>query len=219
MIEISRLGKRFGRHWVLNGVDLRIKAGETVALFGGNGSGKSTLLKTIATLITPSSGSLKIAGLEADKNRRDIRKKIRFLAHERQLYGALSVSENLKLAVVLRGINNGEEETSRLISLLGLERHRDHPVSQLSEGLKKRTVLARLLLEKLDEKAELFLLDEPHPTLDTEGRKILDRLISDWKKEGRTILLASHDHDQTLLHADRLLILENGKISYDGPPK
>jgi energy-coupling factor transporter ATP-binding protein EcfA2 len=81
--------------------------------------------------------------------------------------------------------------------------------------MKKRVVLARILLAVTD--PELILLDEPHPTLDTEGRNILDGLIQEWRKEGKTVILASHDHDLALSHVDRLIVLDEGKVSYDGP--
>ena len=82
--------------------------------------------------------------------------------------------------------------------------------------MKKRAVLARLLLGTTE--PDLVVLDEPHLTLDIEGRRLLDELIQKWRETGKTILLASHDHDQALMHADRLLVLEKGGISYDGTP-
>ena len=219
VIEMSDVGKRFGTHWVLAHLNLSIQKGESVALFGRNGSGKSTLLKIIATLISPSTGSLKILGGDVDRQRAEIRKKIRFLTHEKQLYGSLTALENLKLAAGLRGLSAGEtsRQLGNLLDRLQIKKLEGQRVSQLSEGMKKRVVLARLLIGK--EEPELILLDEPHPTLDVEGRKILDTLIQEWRSQGKTILLASHDHAQALTHVDRLIILEEKKINYDGPPR
>lgn len=212
-------GKRYGAHWVLSGLDVSIGRGETVAVFGKNGSGKSTFLKMIATLVAPSAGRVLVFGRDPSKDKSKIRSRVRMLGHEKQLYDSLTARENLRLAADLLGV--APEERGPLISGL-LDRFRiaqtaDRRVGQLSEGTKKRVVLARLLLGV--EQTQLFLLDEPHPTLDDEGRKILDELIAEWTKAGKTVLLSSHDHDLALRHAKRLIVIENGTIGYDGKPK
>ncbi len=218
-LECQGLAKRYGNHWVLTGIDLKLRRGESVALFGGNGSGKSTLLKIIATLVAPSAGSVRVMGRDVSREKREVRRSLRFLAHERQLYSSLTVQENLRLAAVIRGLPTAAigKELERVENLLRLSGFRDRRVSHLSEGMKKRVVLARLLLGVKE--PDLILLDEPHPALDQEGKKVLDSLIAAWRRDGKTILLASHDHAQVLPHADRLLVLENGKLAYDGVPK
>lgn len=217
-IEITGLGKRYGRAWILARLNLSIRRGESVALFGRNGSGKSTLLKIIATLSSPSSGDLRVLGFDARTEKAEIRRKIRLLGHEKQLYDSLTVRENLKLAAVIRGVPSAEtvSRIDALVERFQIARARDRRIDQLSEGMKKRVVLARLLLGTTE--PDLVILDEPHPTLDIEGRRLLDELIRTWRETGKTILLASHDHVQALLHADRLIVLEKGGIGYDGPP-
>lgn len=219
VIEIKNLGKRFGNHWVLSGINLSVRAGESIALFGGNGSGKSTLLKILATLLSPSRGSAHLCGMNLEKEKQEIRRIVRFLAHEKQLYGPLTVSETLRLVAGLRQITPSEarRKGEEILRRLQLDRFAGKRVGHLSEGLKKRLVLARLLFGI--EKARLILLDEPHPTLDKEGRKILDEMILEWKKGGKTLLIASHDHAEALAHADRLLVLDAGRLIYDGVPK
>ncbi|MBI2082140.1 MAG: ABC transporter ATP-binding protein [Deltaproteobacteria bacterium] len=219
VIELKNLGKRFGTHWVLSQINLSVGAGESIALFGGNGSGKSTLLKILATLLSPSRGSVLICGADATHEKREIRELLRYLAHEKQLYGPLTVSETLQLVAGLRQVTPplAKKVKDEILERLQLDRFSGKKVSQLSEGLKKRLVLARLLFGI--EEAQLILLDEPHPTLDKEGRRILDELISEWKKQGKTILIASHDHAEALAHADRLLVLDGGQLIYDGQPK
>lgn len=212
VVEMNELGKRYESSWVLCRLSLKIRQGESVALFGKNGSGKSTLLKMIATLLAPTIGTIKVAGHDSRKEKGAIRSRIRYLAHEKQLYETLTVMENLRLTASLRQI------TSDLILILdrmGIAKYKNQKISKLSEGTRKRLTLARLLLGESD----LILLDEPHPTLDTNGREILNTMIYQWKKEGKTILLASHDHKEALSHADRLIILEGGTVSYDGKPK
>lgn len=212
-IELAGVGKRFGRHWALAPMNLKIQRGESVALFGGNGSGKSTLLKIVATLLSPSTGRLQVLGLDGSRQKREIRRQIRLLAHEKQLYGTLTLEENLRLAAGLRGLPAGKIQT--LLTRFSLEKLKDRKTAQLSEGMKKKAVLARLLLGS--EESDLILLDEPHPTLDADGKKILDGLIQDWRREGKTVILASHDHERALIHADRVIVLEAGRIVRDGP--
>ncbi len=218
-IEMTDLSKRYGAQWVLFHLNGVIRQGESVALFGRNGSGKTTLLKMLATLIPPSAGGIEILGSDAALQKKEIRKGIRFLAHEKQLYGSLSVLENLKLAAGLRGLSRskGLRQIEGILDCLRMKDFQDRRVSQLSEGMKKRVVLARLLIG--DTEPDLIFLDEPYPTLDTEGREILDRLIQEWRKKGKTIVIATHDQRRTLESVDRLLVLENGRIGYDGGPK
>ena len=207
-IQMTDVGKRYGPHWVLSRMTLSIQQGETVALFGRNGSGKTTLLKIMATLIAPTTGTLEILNRDASREKREIRSEIRMLGHERQLYDFLTVTENLRLAAGIRGIPSGEEAIRTSLIRLGLEKVCHRRLGELSEGMKKRTVLARLLLGE----AKIFLLDEPHPTLDQEGKEILNEMIREWKNQKKTVLLASHDHEQALEHADRVIVIESGRL-------
>src|SRR3989338_8743876 len=216
MIEMHEAGRRFGPNWVLSHINLTINQGESVALFGNNGSGKSTLLKMVATLLAPTTGSIKVSGLDSQKEKRKIRARIRYLAHEKQLYEPLTAMENLRLSAALRGWEETKDQRPKtkdqkleeVLKRMGIDRFKNHKVAELSEGTRKRLLLARLLMGT----ADLILLDEPHPTLDTKGKEILNEMIRQWRKEGKTIILASHDHEQALSHADRLIILENGAI-------
>lgn len=212
-IEMTGVGKRFGSHWALTSLNLKIRRGESVALFGANGSGKSTLLRILATLLQPSRGHFRVFDRDPGKEKIGIRKKVRLLGHDKQLYEMLTVTENLRLAAGLYGLENGEGSFDAIYERLEIGSYKNQRVGDLSEGMKKRVVVARLLLGEPD----LFLLDEPHPALDGAGRKILDELIQEWRRRGKTLLLAGHDHGPLLSHADRLLILHEGGWHYDGP--
>lgn len=211
VVEMSGAGKRYGSHWVLSDLNVSIAPGETVAVFGRNGSGKSTFLKMIATLIAPSTGRVRILDRDAS-DKSNVRGRVRMLGHEKQLYELLTARENLSFAADLLGIPSREREAAigGLLNRFRIAEAADRRVGHLSEGTKKRVVLAKLLLGT--DRTELFLLDEPHPTLDDEGRRILDELISEWKRLGKTILLSGHDRDSALRHADRVLVLEGGTI-------
>ncbi|MBI4412288.1 MAG: heme ABC exporter ATP-binding protein CcmA [Deltaproteobacteria bacterium] len=222
LVEIKDVARRFRQTWVLSRINLTINRGESVALFGNNGSGKSTLLKMIATLLAPTTGTIKVAGLDTRKGKRKIRERIRYLAHEKQLYEPLTAMENLRLIAGLRGwgrpgtsdqgLVTKDQKLKEILERVGIDRFRNHKVEELSEGTRKRLMLAKLLVGT----ADLILLDEPHPTLDIRGKEILNDMIRQWRKEGKTIVLAGHDHEQALSQADRLIILKDGTIDYDG---
>ncbi len=199
-IEMSDVGKRFGTHWVLRRVDLSVRRGEAIALFGGNGAGKSTLLKLIASLLSPSCGSLKTSG------------NMRFFAHEKQLYSLLTVFENLRLVAQLttKRVQVPFGCVDEALDRLQIRKIRDQRIGQLSEGQKKRVTLAKLLIGADD--SEIFLMDEPYPTLDEEGKKVLDGLLREWREKGKTLLIASHERERTLPHVDRVLSIEGGRI-------
>jgi heme ABC exporter ATP-binding subunit CcmA len=213
-IEMRELGKRYGSTWILSHINLAIRRGESVALFGNNGSGKTTLLRMMATLLLPSTGHLSVLGYDMDRQRKEIRNRIRFLGHEKQLYDRLTVMENMRLAAGIRGLNKTDAQLEELLEHLQLREFKHRRIRNLSEGMKKRLVLTRLLLGD----PNIVFLDEPHPTLDVRGREVLNDLIGRWRKEGKTIVLASHDHEQALRHVDRLIILLEGSVYYDGMP-
>lgn len=206
------VGKRYGRQWIFSHLDLTVRAGESIALFGGNGSGKSTLIKILSTLLSPSVGDFKLFGDSVSGQRGALRRRLRLLGHEKQLYRTLTVEENLKLAARIRGVPFTEASLKSLLERVGILHRRHYRVEMLSEGLKKRVVLARMILGD----ADLFLLDEPHPTLDIEGRKVLNDLLHELRAQGKTLVIASHDHDQARALTDRILVIEGGRIREEG---
>ncbi len=208
------LGRRFGADWVLSHLNLEIRFGESVALFGNNGSGKSTFLKIVSTLLAPTTGQLHIFGIDGRSSKVEVRRRLCLLAHEKQLYDALTVMENMQIAADLRGRNLSKVEIRFFLDRLKIGARHDNRVSELSEGMKKRLVLARLLLADPD----LILLDEPYPALDSEGREILNDLMGEWKRSGKTIIVASHDHEETLPQVGRVIVLHEGSVHYDGQP-
>lgn len=209
LVELTNVGKRFGTRWVLAHLDLTVRRGEALALFGGNGSGKTTLLKIIATLLEPSTGRTEVFGLHPNIDKRDIRRRLRFLGHEKQLYGTLTTFENLRLFRTIVGNGESDADLLTLLERLDILHAKDRPTRTLSEGMKKRLALTRLLLGK----PELILLDEPYPGLDQEGKKLFDDLVREWRRAGMTLLIASHDHEVTTAHVDRVVTLDEGMCS------
>jgi heme exporter protein A len=211
MIEIKKLIKQADTKLILRGIDLSIKKGETVAILGPNGAGKSTLLKTIATLIKPSSGEVKINGLDLKKNANEIKKIMGYLPHSSLLYEHYSPLENLVFFGNLYGVKGVEEKAIQLVKDVGLSFFLKEPVKNFSRGMIQRTAIARAIIHD----PELLLLDEPHTGLDQGAVSILNDVIVSMKERGATTLMVTHDFKQAAEICDRIIIVKSGKIVDD----
>jgi heme exporter protein A len=210
VVHAERIGKSFGRAAVLRDVSLRVAAGETIALFGPNGAGKSTLLRVCATLMTPTSGSLRLFGV-ADASR-DTRRRIGLVAHQSFLYPDLTARENLSFYAGLYGCADATRLVNEWLARVDLEDASDRPVRTFSRGMEQRLALARALLHDPD----LLLLDEPWSGLDAAAADWLAALLGELRSRGRTIVAATHDFARGLGVADRAIILHRGRVAWEG---
>ncbi|WP_147533921.1 ABC transporter ATP-binding protein [Bacillus marasmi] len=211
MIQIKKLIKQADTKLILRGIDLSIEKGETVAILGPNGAGKSTLLKVIATLIKPTSGEVKISGLDLKKNGNDIKKLMGYLPHSSLLYEHYSPLENLVFFGNLYGVQDVEQKAIKLVKDVGLSFFLKEPVKNFSRGMIQRTAIARAIIHD----PELLLLDEPHTGLDQGAISILNDVIVSMKQKGATTLMVTHDFKQAAEICDRIIIVKNGKIVDD----
>jgi heme exporter protein A len=213
MIQITKLTKQADTKLILRGIDLSIEKGETVGILGPNGAGKSTLLKVIATLIKPSSGEVKINGLDLKKNGKQIKKLMGYLPHSSLLYEHYSPLENLVFYGKLYGVKDVEAKAIKLIKDVGLSFFLKEPVKNFSRGMIQRTAIARAIIHD----PELLLLDEPHTGLDQGAISILNDVILTMKKKQTTTLMVTHDFKQAAEICDRIIIIKNGKVVDDFP--
>lgn len=219
-IVVQDLHKTFGTQTVLNGIDLEIAPGETVALLGRSGIGKSVLLKLIVGLQKPDSGSVQIHGkditdLSIDELN-EVRKKIGFLFQEAALYDSLTVSENVGFPLERQNKISEKEQKDRvkdLLSRVGMEKHSDKLPSQISGGMKKRAGLARALA--LD--PDILLFDEPTTGLDPVTAGEIDELILKLQEERETAsVVVTHDLRCAQVVSDRLALIHEGDILIQG---
>lgn len=212
IISVKGLGKRFAAHVALDGIDLNIEQGEFVIILGPNGAGKTTLLKILETLIRPSSGSVKIGGLELSRSAVQIRRMIGAISHESYLYSDLTVEENLHFFGKMYGLSD-DELTGRIQVLLE-QMHLEHRcmdrVSTLSRGMKQRLSIARSLIHD----PEIILMDEPYTGLDLQSACDLEKLLLENSRKA-TVLMVTHDIDRAFAICDRVIILCDGTISSD----
>jgi heme exporter protein A len=211
MIEVKNLTKQADNKLILRGVDLSVKKGETVAILGPNGAGKSTLLKVLATLIKPTSGIVKINGLDLKKDHIKIKKQLGYLPHSCLLYDQYSPLENLVFYGNLYGVKNVEERAVELVKAVGLSFFLNEPVKNFSRGMIQRIAIARAIVHE----PEILLLDEPHTGLDQGAISILNHVILGMKEKGTTTLMVTHDFKQAAEICDRIIIVKNGKMVDD----
>ncbi len=193
--------RRFGRRVVLEPTDLEVAAGEVVALGGPNGAGKSTLLSILAGALRPSGGSVAAAS------------QIGWMPQRPALYGRLTPRENLELFARLAGLADVGGSVDRALSEVGLDVE-DRHAAELSVGNQQRLNLAIGLLGE----PSVLLLDEPTASLDARRRGALWQLVARVRGAGGGVLFATHNLDEARRVADRLLVLEEGRLVYEGPP-
>ena len=208
MILVKKLAKRFGPLTVLKELDFEVEEGEFVALIGPNGAGKTTLLRILATLSRPTSGVVQIASNRLPQDAPAVRSQLGVLSHQPLLYGDLTAEENL--VFYSRLYNIGKSRITEVLEMVGLSKRADDLVRTFSRGMQQRLAIARAVLHQ----PPLLLLDEPHTGLDQEAGEILDHLLIDIAKQGKTVVMTSHDLVRAAGLASRLDILSKGRISH-----
>jgi heme exporter protein A len=205
-IELRGLRRDFGERAALDGVDVSLERGGSLLVLGPNGAGKTTLLRILATLLRPTAGEARVLGARLPGEAWKARGRIGFLGHEPLLYRDLSGRENLRFQARLHGLpgDAAERRIAVLLDAVGMERHADRRVAELSAGMRQRLAICRCVLHE----PELLLLDEPESHLDVEGREAARGLIG--PAEGRTRVLVTHDPERALPDANRVLVLGHG---------
>ncbi|HET7053310.1 MAG TPA: ABC transporter ATP-binding protein [Solirubrobacterales bacterium] len=205
-IELRGLRREFGERAALDGVDLKLAAGESLLVLGSNGSGKTTLLRILATLLRPSGGEARVFGASLPRDAWKVRGRIGLLGHDALLYRDLSGRENLRFHARLQGLRGeaAEGRISELLAGVGMERRGDDRVAELSAGMRQRIAACRCVLHE----PELLLLDEPDSNLDADGRELVGRLVG--PRPGRTRVLVSHDPERHRAGTDQVLELSVG---------
>jgi sulfate transport system ATP-binding protein len=220
-IQAEHITKKFGSYTALDGVDLHVNAGELVALLGPSGSGKTTLLRIIAGLETPDAGSIFFSGEETTK--RHVRdRKVGFVFQHYALFRHMTVFDNIAfgLTVKPRSERPGKEKirnrVHELLRLIQLENMAGRYPAQLSGGQRQRVALARALATE----PKVLLLDEPFGALDAKVRQELRRWLRRLHDEIHiTSIFVTHDQEEALEVADRIVVMNNARIEQIGTPE
>lgn len=216
MIDVSRsFTSPNGVRQAVDRLNLSVGAGEIVCILGPNGAGKTTTIKLAATLLEPTSGSIRVGGIDAVQSPRGARQVTGLvLGGDRGFYSRATAEENLKFFAELQGVSGRKrgERIATALEAVGLgERKRDR-VETFSRGMKQRLHIARALIAE----PALVLLDEPSIGLDPEGARELRHLVAGLRDEGRSIVLTTHYMHEAEELADRLIVIDEGSIVAEG---
>ncbi len=215
-IEANALKKTFGKKKVIKDVSIRIKDGEMVGLLGKNGAGKTVLMNILAGLIVPTSGEVKYNRTDIERNIQAYWEKINWASGYQSLQLQASIQENMETFAGIYGISKNKiEEILDLVEMNEIKLKK-RKLFLLSSGEIGRVNLAKSLLNKPD----ILFLDEPTAFLDpvfkVKFKKILEKINNEW---GTTIIFSSHQLDEIIDLCDKVVILRDGEVSYDGKRK
>ena len=213
LLEIEKVGHHYADHTALEDVNLEIAEGELVSIVGPSGCGKSTLLRCIAGLIQPSQGRITLNGKEIHDVPDDLA--VVFQDYSRSLLPWLTVRDNVALPLRRRGGSRAERRAAaaRALESVGLGGAADKYPWQLSGGMQQRVSIARALAYQ----PSLLLMDEPFGSVDAQTREDLEDLVLRVRGEGMTILLVTHDIDESVYVGDRVIVLSRapGRVVAD----
>lgn len=213
MIEVEDLTKYYGGKRAISDLTFRIEKGEVVGFLGLNGAGKTTTLRTLACLILPSSGHVRIDGLDTEADAFAIRKRLGFLPDTPPLYDEMNVTDYLRFVAELKGVpgDKSKRHVAEAIETCNLGDVRGQIIGTLSHGFRQRVGLAQAIVHK----PSLLILDEPTGGLDpvqiVEMRGLIKRLGGE-----HTVLLSSHILSEISQTCDRLLVIHDGRLVADG---
>jgi lipooligosaccharide transport system ATP-binding protein len=197
----------------VDGIDFDVPAGVCFGFLGPNGAGKTTTMKMIYGLARVDAGELSVLGLDARRERREVKARIGVVPQEQNLDRELTVRENLAIQALYHGVS-GDGRIEELLDFTLLAERADAKPVELSGGMKRRLLIARALVNE----PELVVLDEPTTGLDPQARLAVWRLLERLRKEGVTLLITTHYMEEAERICDRLVIMDEGRIVSEGEP-
>ncbi|TFE01343.1 ATP-binding cassette domain-containing protein [Jeotgalibacillus sp. R-1-5s-1] len=219
MIEIKEVTKKFQDKktsvTALKHISFSVKKGQTIGLLGENGAGKTTLLRSIATLISPTEGTITVAGFDTEKQPSEIKRKIGVLfGGETGLYDRLTARENLVYFASLYGLSKHETKVriDDLSKMFGMRDYLDRKVGGFSKGMRQKVAIARTLIHNPD----IILFDEPTTGLDITSSNVFRQLVHQLKREGKTIIFSSHIMEEVSLLCDSVAMIHKGELVHYG---
>ncbi|MFQ5638102.1 MAG: ABC transporter ATP-binding protein [bacterium] len=230
MIEVSGLRKQFkltrqmkkelegasknGMVEAVAGISFACQPGRIFSLLGPNGAGKTTTLRMIATMLKPTSGSIKVAGFDVLEQPQEVRSRLGFLTGTTKLYDRLTPSELVKYYADLHKMDKAQYQTRReeIFTRLGMHEFAKRRIAKLSSGMKQKVSIARTIIHN----PEIMVFDEPTAGLDViTSRNIID-LIKDFRDAGKTVIFSTHIMSEVSRLSDDLAIIHKGKLCYNG---
>jgi ABC-2 type transport system ATP-binding protein len=205
-LEVDSLTKRYGEVTAVDGLSLRVEAGEVFGFLGPNGAGKSTTIDVLLDFVRPTSGSVRVCGHDPQTAPRAVRRRVGVLPEATGYYERASAREHLRFAADMKGADHTPDQT---LERVGLTDAADRPVGGFSKGMRQRLGLAMALVGQPD----LLVLDEPLAGLDPAGARRVRTLVREERDRGAAVLLSSHITEQVETLCDRVGILSGGDLA------
>jgi len=204
ILDVKNLTKSFDAKIVLNDLSFDLEKGEIFGLLGPNGAGKTTIIRIILDIIRADHGEIKIFGEEFDES---LKERIGYLPEERGLYQKITVLECLRYFAELKNVKKSEDKIDFWLDKVGLRDYKKKKIEELSKGMQQKIQLVAAFIHN----PELLILDEPFSGLDPINTKLAKDILLDLKREGKTIILSTHQMDQVERTCDRILMINRGK--------
>jgi ABC-2 type transport system ATP-binding protein len=210
MIELDHVTKSYGTKTAVRDLSLRIEQGELFAFLGPNGAGKTTTIKMLCGLLFPTTGTVRVGGFDIQFEGDRARQQISYVPDQPYLYEKLTGREFLQFIADMYGMaaEHGRQRIEEVIDLFGLEEFVDDLTERYSHGMRQRTVFAAALLHE----PKVLIVDEPTVGLDPRSVRLLKNLLRKEADQGTTVFLSSHSLDVVEQLADRIGIVEHGRL-------
>ncbi|AKF08035.1 ABC transporter ATP-binding protein [Sandaracinus amylolyticus] len=213
MIRAENLGRRFGDFVALEGLDLEIAEGEVFGLLGPNGAGKTTTVRLLTAVISPTTGRATVAGFDVATQAEQVRAHVGILTETPGIYVRLDAVENLRFFADIHGLRDTDARIRAVLERLDLWARRKEPVGGWSKGMRQRLAIARAVLHE----PKVVFLDEPTSALDPAAARTVRELVTELRREGRTIILCTHNLDEAERLCDRIGVLRTRLLRVDTP--
>jgi len=217
IIEVENLEKRFGEHTAVDHIKFSIEEGEFFGLLGPNGAGKTTTIRMLITLIPPTSGVMRIAGLNVQQNKVIIRRLLGYVPQSLSADGALTGYENLLMMAKLLGFSSKErkQRIGEVLEILNLTQVAHQMVQTYSGGMVRRLEIGQAILSQ----PHILILDEPTVGLDPTARRSVWETVNLLREETRmTLLVTTHYMEEADMYCQRVAIMDHGRIAASGTP-
>ena len=214
MIELTQLTKRYGRFTAVAGIDLTIPRGELYGLLGPNGAGKTTTMRMIAGILQPTSGSVRIAGVDIQQDPLAAKARLGFIPDRPFVYDKLTGAEFLRFVAGLYGQSGPaiEQRMDELLELFELDLWKHELTEAYSHGMRQKLIISSALVHR----PEVIVVDEPMVGLDPKSARLLKDLLREFVDRGGTVLMSTHTLEIAEAMCDRIAIVHGGKVAAEG---